>query len=435
MRITYLTQYFRTPRMPGGTRAYEFARRLAAAGHDVTVVSGMPPDPCDVPARVTAEDGITVHWLPVACDNRMSFRRRLGAFGAFALAARLRARALPTDLVVATSTPLTIAVPGVAAARTWGAPLVLEIRDLWPQLPIDFGALRGPLARRAGFALERWAYRHADHIVALTPGIAASIRQRFPDAAVHMIPNGADTQVFADADRAGRALRAREPWLGDRPMLLYAGTVGLANGVDYLVRVAAALPAPACVVVLGTGNRRDAVRDAAAAAGVLDRTLYLRGPVSKAGVAAWFGAADATVSTLADLPSLQGSAPNKVFDSLAAGRPVATTYGGWLTDLLVGAGAGLRLDPADPAAAAAALAALLGDRPQLRAAQAAARRVGAAHFRRDDLFRQFHEVLRQAVSHHRDAGGQRHVVPGPESVGDQDVRRAVDQAATPGMRR
>ncbi|GGK29955.1 glycosyltransferase WbuB [Pilimelia terevasa] len=406
MRITYLTQYFRTPPMGGGTRAYEFARRLVAAGHDVTVLTGLPPAGSAGGALPAEAAGARVVWLPVACDNRMGFRRRLGAFGAYACGAAARGRRVPADLVFATSTPLTVAVPAVAVARRWAAPVVLEIRDLWPQLPIDFGALRSPAARRAGFALERWAYRHADEIVALTPGIADSIRDRFPGASVHLVPNGADADVFADADARGAALRAREAWLGERPMLLYAGTVGLANGVDYLVRLAAALArhAPrACVVVLGTGNRRADVGAAAAAAGVLERNLYLRDPVGKEEAAAWFGASTLTVSTLVDLPSLQGSAPNKVFDSLAARRPVAANYGGWLTDLLVAAGAGLYLPPGDPDAAARALAGWLADPDRLAAARRAAAEVADRHFRRDALFSRFHDVLRDAAAPTRTA--------------------------------
>ncbi|GGJ91576.1 glycosyltransferase WbuB [Pilimelia anulata] len=406
VRITYLTQYFRTPAMSGGQRPYEFARRLAAAGHRVSVVSGPPPD--DGPPRrrpyVTDEAGVRVHWLPVPCDNRMAFRRRIRAFAAFAAAASARAVRLPADLVFATSTPLTIAVPGAAAARRWRAPLVLEVRDLWPDLPIDFGALRSPAGRWAGRALEGWAYRRADRVIGVTPGIVDSIRRRFPATVVDLVPNGTDRDVFAGADAAGARLRAREPWLGDRPLLLYAGTVGLANDVEYLIRIAAAL-APALpaarVAIVGTGNRLGRVRALAAAAGLLDRTVFLRGAMSKAEAAAWFGASTVTVSTLADLPSLQGSAPNKVFDSLAARRPVALTYGGWLTDLLVANGAGLRLPPGDPGAAAAALADLLRDPERLRVAGAAAGRVGERHFSRDDLFDRFHGLLLAAAGTRR----------------------------------
>ena len=401
VRITYLTQYFRTPTMSGGTRAYQFARRLVAEGHDVTVVSGAPPEDAGPPeAAITDEAGVTVHWLPVHYDNRLGHRQRLLAFGRFAAAATLRARRIPTDLVFATSTPLTIAAPAIRAKRRWQVPMVLEIRDLWPQLPIDFGALRSPTATRAAYALETWAYQHADQIIGLTPGIADSITARFPDTPVHVIPNGTDVDLFADADIAGADLRARERWLGDRPVLLYAGTIGQANGVDYLVDVAAALATKTpevCVVAVGTGNRIDAVRDKARDVGVLDKNFFLPGPVSKADVVGWFGASAMTASTLAELPSLQGSAPNKVFDSLAASRPVAATYGGWLTDLLVTEGAGLLMDPADPAAAARSIGALLRNPDRLRKAQQAAWRVGELRFRRDDLFKEFHDVLLSAA--------------------------------------
>ncbi|GAA2511506.1 glycosyltransferase family 4 protein [Pilimelia columellifera] len=400
MRVTYLTQYFRTPRMVGGTRAYEMARRLVDRGHEVTVVSGSPGADLLDGDTTTDEDGVTVRWLPVLCDNQMSFQARMRAFASFATRASSVAARLRHDLVFATSTPLTIAVPGVVAARRRGAPMVLEVRDLWPQLPIDFGALRSPVSRRAAFALESWAYRNAASVIALTPGIVDSIRDRFPGSQVHLVPNGADLELFdVDAGQTA-ALRQRHSWLGDRPVILYAGTVGLANGVDYLVRVAEQLGRHdhrAAVVIVGGGGELDAVRRQAAASGVLDRNLFVVGQVSKQEVPAWLSTASMAVSCLRDLPSLQGSAPNKVFDALAAGRPVAVNYGGWLTDQLVDAGAGIHLPPHDPAEGARRLAELIGAPDRLRSARAAAARLGGERFNRDYLFEQFHAVLLAAA--------------------------------------
>src|SRR5680860_1523682 len=105
MRIVYLHQYFNTPEMPGGTRSYEMARRLVAWGHEVHMItSDRSRDRGDW--CVTDENGIQVHWLPVAYSNTMDFQKRLQAFLRFAAKAARRAATIDCDVVFATSTPV-----------------------------------------------------------------------------------------------------------------------------------------------------------------------------------------------------------------------------------------------------------------------------------------------------------------------------------------
>eukprot|EP01032_Pedospumella_encystans_P038340 gene38340-43430_t len=159
MRIVYLHQYFRTPDMSGGTRSYEFGRRLAIAGHDVHVVTSSS----NLESRgwCTYEvDGMTVHALRVPYNNTMSYPRRIWSFLSFALRSGFYARRLRGDLVYATSTPLTIAIPGVVAS--WPKiPMVFEVRDLWPEVPIALGAIRGRVLTMLARKLAAFAYRHS----------------------------------------------------------------------------------------------------------------------------------------------------------------------------------------------------------------------------------------------------------------------------------
>ncbi|BCJ40758.1 glycosyltransferase WbuB [Actinoplanes ianthinogenes] len=396
MRITYIHQYFKTPGMAGGTRSYEFARRLVERGHEVHMITGAPDGH---PAGISTEAGIVVHWLPVPYRNAMSYRRRIGAFLGFVVRSALVSGRLPHDLVFATSTPLTVAIPGAWAARRRRVPMVLEVRDVWPELPIAMGALRSPASRWAARRLEAWAYHRAARVIALSPGMADSIRRRFAGIPVTVVPNSCDRDLFAGADRAGEALRRTTPWLGDRPLVLYAGTLGLVNGVDYLVRMAARLAETdpdVRVVIIGDGRMRDDVRRLAAELGVLDRSLFLLGPVPKSEVVAYFGACDLSVSVTVDVPELANNSANKVFDGFAAGRPVAVNHGGWLADLITESGAGLVLPPGDPVGAAAATAAFLRDRPACEAARAAAARLARERFDRDRVFQDFERVLTEA---------------------------------------
>lgn len=144
MHIVYLHQYFNTPAMSGSTRSYEIARRLVSAGHRVSVVTSSRISDDRKGWVQSNESGIDVHWLAVPYSNRMAYGERISAFLRFAFGAARRAASLRGDVVFATSTPLTIAIPGVFAARKLKVPMVFEVRDLWPEVPIAIGALRNP---------------------------------------------------------------------------------------------------------------------------------------------------------------------------------------------------------------------------------------------------------------------------------------------------
>ncbi|BCY12812.1 glycosyltransferase family 4 protein [Actinoplanes sp. L3-i22] len=396
MRITYIHQYFKTPGMAGGTRSYEFARRLVERGHEVHVITG---DPDGERTRISVESGIVVHWLPVPYDNRMSYRRRILSFAGFVGRSSLEAGRLPHDLVFATSTPLTVAIPGAYAAWRRRVPMVFEVRDLWPEVPIALGALRSPAARWAARRLEAWAYHRSAHVIALSRGMAASIRSRFPAVPVTVVPNGCDRELFG-GDQQGEELRRATPWLQDRPMILYAGALGVVNGVDYLVRMAARLAdtdPEVRIVIVGDGRMREPIRILADELGVLNRNLFLLGPVPKTGVVAWFAACDLATGLTINRPELGSDSSNKLLDALAAGRPVAVNHGGWIAGLLAETGAGLVLPPDDPGGAADVAAAFLRDPAACAAARTAATALARDHFDRDLLFQDFEKVLTEVA--------------------------------------
>jgi glycosyltransferase involved in cell wall biosynthesis len=402
VKIVYIHQHFRTPAMVGGTRSYEFAKRLVEHGHEVHMITA-DADAVGVRRwggwRTSNESGITVHWAPIPYRNEMGYAQRLRAFGHFARSAAVRASRLEQDLVFATSTPLTVAVPAIYAAARRRVPMVFEVRDLWPEVVIALGGLRSPIARHAAWTLEALAYRRSSHIIALSDSIASSIRTRFPDTAVTVVPNGCDLSLFADAERSGKQLRAETRWLGQRPLVLYAGTLGPANGVEYLVRAAAVLHEThpdVRIAVVGTGREEQHLRQLATRLGVLNRNLFMLGAVSKTEVVRYFGACDLSMAILVENPALQGDAGNKVFDALAAGRPVGINYRGAINDLLRESGAGIALPPGDPVGAARVIAGFLDDSAATGSARMAARSLAVTRFDRNDLFARFETVLLNA---------------------------------------
>jgi len=398
MKILYLHQYFNTPEMSGGTRSYEMARRLVAAGHEVHMVtSWRRPDKSSQDWFETNEAGIHVHWLPVPYSNHMSYGERIRAFFRFAHQAGKKAKELRGDIVFATSTPLTIAIPAVSAIKKLNIPMVFEVRDLWPELPIAIGALTNPAMVWAAKKLERWAYKHSSAVVALSPGMKEGvIKAGYSQAQIATIPNSSDNVEFAYNETAAAEFRNQRFWLGDRPLLVYTGTFGKINGVTYLAELAQALLAinPEIRILLVGGGREDALlKSRATELGVLDKNLFIEDRIPKKKMPAVLSAATMACSLVIDMPEMRPNSANKFFDALAAGKPIMINYGGWQDELINKHDCGISLWQKPINEAALKLAEHITDKTWLQEAGNASRLLAEEYFDRDKLAAQLEQVL------------------------------------------
>lgn len=405
MHVLYLHQYFCPPDGAGGTRSYAMAKRLVKSGHSVTIVttSAFFPDNYSL-SRITrmSIDGIDLIVLRIPYDNAMGFLSRVWAFLRFALAGLWAAlKVKDVDAVFATSTPLTIIIPGYISSRVHAAPLIFEVRDLWPDLPIAIGALKNPILKWLARRLESFAYHSSTRIVALSPGMKEGIIGRgITDDKVVMIPNASDIDLFRISPEEGHQFLERYPHLGTGPLVTYAGTVGQINGLEYMVDLAQAmlLTTPSVrFLICGDGRERENIRAKAAHVGVLEQNLWLLPPLPKNEVPRLLSASTVALSLFQNLPEMQHNSANKVFDALAAGKPVVVNYGGWQAELLESRGAGLALPPDDIEKAAQELAAFLEDTDGLLRAGEQAAALADSRFNRDRLAGQLRDVLEGAV--------------------------------------
>lgn len=402
MRITYIHQYFNTPAMSGSTRSFEMARRLVAAGHEVNIITSARDRGDGHQWEVTDEAGIAVHWLPAKYSNHLGYWSRLKAFVRFALFSAGRAASLASDVVFASSTPLTIALPGVYASRRRGVPLVFEVRDLWPEIPIALGVLKNPVLRRLARWLERFAYRNSSSVVALSPGMRDGvIATGYPSSQVAVIPNGADLELMQAGAHERLPVRQRLGIRPDTTLIVYTGTFGLVNGVSYIVDLAEQFKDDDRVVFLAIGDGMEfaSVKARAESSGCLGRSFLLMNSVPKNEISGILAAADIALSVIIPVQVLEANSANKVFDALAAGRCVAINHGGWQEDLLVQSGAGFRL-ARDVETAAAELRRWLADPQRIRDAGQCARRLAELRFSRNLLAAQLEQVLLSAVAAH-----------------------------------
>ncbi len=345
----------------------------------------------------TQESGIHVHWLPVPYSNHMTYSQRIRAFIRFAIRAARKADSIQADLIFATSTPLTIALPAVYAAERQKIPMVFEVRDLWPELPIAVGALKNPLLRYSAKKLEKWAYRHAAAIIALSPGMKKGIlKTNYPSKQVAVIPNSSDIERFTVNPTNGKQFRAKRPWLGNRPLISYIGTFGLINGVGYGVELAKQLQiiAPEVrILLIGDGKERQQIIKQARQAQVLNHNLFIEDEIPKQEVPALLNATNLALGSFIDKPEMRANSSNKFFDALAAGRPLALNYGGWQKDLLESAQAGIVTWQLDMEQAAKLIAEKLYDEVWLVRAGQNAKQLAKQFFARDKLASQLEQVL------------------------------------------
>lgn len=386
MRITYIHQHFTLPTESGGTRSWEFARRLAADGHQVTMISG------GTVRRSFREAGFDVVQLPVTYSNSMSTLRRILAFLHFMLAATRVASATPSDLVFATSTPLTVAVPGMVAAAIRRVPFVLEVRDLWPEVPIALGVLRSKVAKFLALRLEAVAYARATRIIALSPGMRDGVLRVRPSARVTVIPNACDSELF-DIPAADRlAFRQAKNWGTNELVVVYAGSLGRVYDTEWTVRTAAHLAgAGVRFIMIGDGMFRESCERLAGRLG-LDAGALLLGPLSKYETAQYVASADLALSTSISDPTLDPASLNKVFDALAAGRPILFNHEGWLSDLVSDNQAGWKVSR-DPIAAADQIRQIAASNGEILSARERSRELGESHFLREDLYVTFRDTL------------------------------------------
>ena len=403
MHVAYIHQHFSTRKGFTGTRSYEMSRCLIEAGHRVSMICGSSEAAGTIgqhAERITRSeiDGIHVHCVNEPYTNKMGFYQRVRAFLNFASTARKVVESVRPDLVFATSTPLTVGLPGMKGARRLGVPFVFEVRDLWPELPITLGIIRNPLLKWYTRRMERSIYRAAARIIALAPGIKEGIvRTGYPAERVAMIPNACDLDLFKPDPAPLDDARFGDP---DEFRLVFTGAHGLANGLDAVLDAAAELKRRGETgirfVFIGQGRERDRLIQRSQREGT-DSMITWMAFISKNELAQVLPRMDAGMMILKNIPSFYyGTSPNKFFDYIAAGLPVLNNYPGWVADMIGEANCGRVVPPDDPRAFADACVWLRDHRSDGEAIGARGRKLAKERFDRKVLGAHFVKVLEDA---------------------------------------
>lgn len=398
MHILLIHQAFAALDEPGGTRHHELARFLVKRGHRVTVIAS-PVSYLTGRARAGAEKttsdpdlaGVTIVRTYTYSALHRSFVHRVFSFFSFMASsfwAGVRVREV--DLVWGTSPPIFQGMTAWALARLKRKPLLFEVRDLWPDFAIQVGVLRNPLLIRLSRWLERFLYRGADQLIVNSPGFLEHV-QKQGGSGVRVIPNGVDPAMF-DPHAEGLELRNAHGLAG-KFIVMYAGAHGMSNDLGIVLDAAQMLQdqPDISIVLVGDGKEKPALIARAEALGL--RNVVFLPPVAKAGMGETLAAADACLAILKPVPMYATVYPNKVFDYMAAGRPVLLAIDGVIRGVVEQAGCGIFIPPGDPVELAAGIRRLAADRALAREMGQRGRRCVEQKFDRASLAEDLAELM------------------------------------------
>ena len=387
--------------MFGGTRSYEIARRLVLAGHSVMMLTtDRSRGSCPKKRwHITRESDIEVHWLSVPYSNNMGYFSRIIAFAKFMFAPVWRSRNFQPDIVLASSTPLTIAVPGVIISKWRNIPFVFEVRDLWPEIPIALGIIKNPVFVFLSQKLADFAYNNSDSVIALSPQMEEGVKNRGTGKYVKTITNGSDTNIFLPNREKSNAFREQYGISKTCTLITYAGTFGLVNGVSYIVQLAKKFENDGTVVFLlvGNGRDKDKVIDLADKIGCLNKNLFWIDNIPKEEMPNALAATDIAFSTIIPIKELEANSANKVFDGMASGCCIAINHKGWLKELLEENDTGISLS-VDLDKAYIELQELIRDSDKLRLFKNNARKLAEKRFSHDILAKDVMAVLEKSLN-------------------------------------
>jgi glycosyltransferase involved in cell wall biosynthesis len=395
MKILYIYQYFCTPKGSWGTRVYELSKRWQAEGHQVTVITA-PYEKTDIKANGLISfqniEGMELIVINSADSNRSSIPVRAIHAIMFATLSSLVALFRKTDIVIASSGPISVAIPMLLLRLIKKVQIIFEVRDLWPSGAVVMDKLKGKNIQKIAYSFEKMCYKRADLVVPASIGMEADILNRYPGTATLVIPNAADNDLFGKMSEDNWSL---PKWTTGMKMFLSIGSIGFIHNPGFLIDVAKELmdlgESTIHIVLIGEGAERQ-VLEQRVAVDALTNVTFL-GLLPKTEVANWLNHAVATLFTTLNNHVQNASSPNKIFDSLAAGVPIIQTTTGWIKNLFEAEKCGINIAPNDARSFAEAMVLLSKDEILCRTLGENAKNLALTAFDRDRLSTKYLNAL------------------------------------------
>ncbi len=400
MKVLYIHQYFVTPDEHGTSRSYWFAKKLVEEGFQVTMITSTNEYKHKKPEIIDIE-GIHVIYLKNEYSQYFSKIRKVYSFVTFVVRAiRQALKEKNVDLVFATSTPLTVGFIALVLKRIRKWKFVFEVRDLWPEFPIQVGAIKNSLLIRILRKLEKTIYQKAEHVIALSPGMAEGVLNcGIPENKVTIITNMSKGDLFYPRERTD------EQFLKygiDKAKfnVAHVGAMGVANGLDTVVQTAR---------FLQEERRDDSINFIIAGDGATLPSLKQQVENWRLGNVKFIGeydtyetseilnCCDMSLVSFKNLPILYTNSPNKLFDSLSAGKPIIVNSAGWTKRLVEDFDCGFYVNLEEPGDLADKLLMISKDTEKLEEYARNSRKVSLEKFDKSILTCKFVSVINSVL--------------------------------------
>lgn len=400
MHILLIHQAFVLPGEPGGTRHFELGRHLVDNENQFTVVTSSKSYLTGESTKSSQDglpkelvEGIRVLRAYTYPALHRGFIWRVLSFLSFMISSIWSGLTCgPVDLVMGTSPPIFQAFSAWLVSAIRRRPLLLEIRDLWPEFAIDMGILKNPILIATSKWLEGFLYARANHLLVNSPAYRDYLINRgIPAEKITLIPNGVDPAMF-DPEGDGAEMRTR--WkLEDKFVVTYAGALGIANDIPTILGAANHFKEQSdiCFLLVGDGMKRPEMEEMSADMGL--ENVIFTGAVPKNEMVQVLSASNACVATLQDIPMFRTTYPNKVFDYMAAGRPTILGIDGVIREVIEQADGGIFVQPGDSKALANAVQTLYSEPCLAQEMGQSSRQYVIEHFNRAEHAQRFVELI------------------------------------------
>lgn len=410
MHIVFFTHYFPPEGNAPATRTYDHCVRWVRAGHQVTVITCAPNVPTGkvydgyrnrfLP-QVSQWDGIKVVrvWTVIAANKGTLWRTvNFVSYLVSAVIGYMIACSRP-DVIIATSPQFFCGWTGVFAKWVSWRPLVVEIRDIWPESIVTVGAVKKGLAVRLLEWLERRLYLAADQIVAVGNGYKENIEGKVkPQRPIQVITNGIDAAAFAPAGKSAEFLSRYD--IKDQFVCSYIGTIGMAHALEVTIRAAKTLVSRGRkdirFLLVGDGARRGELEEIAKREGV-EELVRFTGLLDKSQMRTVLASSNCLLVHLKKSDLFETVIPSKIFETMAMERPIIMGVRGESAEIVRKSGSGIEIEPENDSELVEAVCKLADDRAFYESLCRSGREFVVANYDRNQLAQRFLDVLEGLV--------------------------------------
>ena len=393
MKLLLLTQYFPPETGAPQNRLFELAVRLNRMGIDITVLTAMPNYPqmkiykeyAGLDYHYEEMSGLKVHRSSIYVSTDRSIISRLRNYFSFVISSRRTAMSKlgDFDLIMCESPPLFLGYTAMYLARKKKAKLIFNVSDLWPESAEKLGVVNNKFLLNKAYQLEAKIYRRSDLVTGQTQGIVKSVANRFPGVKTFWLPNGADLSYYDPARIEKGNWREMNGIKDEDHVFLYAGIVGIAQGLEVILYAAERLKSDNCVfVILGSGPEKERLMQISLDAG-LNNVKFLDA-VGKTEMPSILKSVDAAIIPLKKLELFKGAIPSKIFEALAMEIPILLGVEGEARDLFIDKGqCGLFFEPQNDADLVKAIRIMISDKLKMQVMGKNGRKYVDENFNRD----------------------------------------------------